>query len=200
MYHMIWIMYVTISSWNPASLGPKRLSEYFIEIILFKTALLEELLYRLLNYWANESLEVMLKAIKRSKVFLGRKNSQRLLSKYSFFSWYMHLLQTFILFWFFPKVHVQIASLHICLKCLESDLEKFNMYSIFSPGNIGVCLGLYPGLGENMTKVETSLSFLILVLLLCNGHFIVKFLTKKSYSCDINFWPWNSNLSFPRNK
>ena len=53
------------------------------------------------------------------------------------------------------------------------------MYSIFSPGNIGVCLGLYPGLGENMTKVETSLSFLILVLLLCNGHFIVKFLTKK---------------------
>ena len=99
---MIWIMYVTISSWNPASLGPKRLSEYFIEIILFKTALLEDLLYRLLNYWANESLEVMLKAIKRSKVFLGRKKSKRLLLKYSFFSWYV-FTTNFHSFLIFPK-------------------------------------------------------------------------------------------------
>ena len=97
----------------------------------------------------------MLKAIKRSKVFLDKKFS-KIAFKILFFSWCMHLLQTFILLWFFPKV--QIASLHICLKCLESDLEKFNMYSIFSPGNIGVCLGLYPGLGENMKKIETSLN------------------------------------------
>ena len=178
--------------------GTKTFSRVFYwNHTLFKTVLLEDLLCRLLTYWANESLEVMLKAIKRSKVFLDKKFS-KIAFKILFFSWCMHLLQTFILLWFFPKV--QIASLHICLKCLESDLEKFNMYSVFSPGNIGVCLGVYPGLGENMTKVETSLSFLILVLLLCNGHFIVKFLTKKSYSCYINFWPWNSNLSFPRNK